>query len=36
VRFEGPLFQGGAVCRMELVSPRWPENETPDTEDSRR
>jgi hypothetical protein len=24
LKFEGPLFQGGAVCRMELVSPRWP------------
>lgn len=25
VKFEGPLFQGGETMRMELVSPRWPD-----------
>ena len=36
VKFEGSLFQGGAVCRMELVSPRWPARDAGDAEDSRR
>jgi hypothetical protein len=25
VRFEGPLFMGGPVWRIQLTSPRWPE-----------
>ena len=36
LKFEGPLFQGGAVCRMELVSPRWPGKGVPPADTSGR
>lgn len=28
VRFQGPLYSGGPVWRIELASPRWPDQDT--------
>jgi hypothetical protein len=33
VRFEGPLYTGGQIWRIEVTSPRWPDQ--PDTEPAR-
>jgi hypothetical protein len=36
VKFEGPMFQGGPLWRMELVSPRWPEQDARPPADAGR
>jgi hypothetical protein len=33
VKFEGPLYQGGPIWRIELVSPVWPRVPVADSKD---